>query len=128
MIKMNFKNQFNDDDERLIQLLKEQTMEFPSDELAENTMTRFLARQAEKKFVHKPLRTPLYLMIAIAFLLIVPFFMPVISNSVYLNSLSELLSYPVSVVVNYTVWCWLAVVVLLVSRLMFPRTLQIDFD
>ena len=70
MTKINFDNRHEDPDKRLIQLLTEEIKEFPSDQLVETTMTRISAIHAEKKFAYKPLRRPLYIMTAIAILLL----------------------------------------------------------
>ncbi len=119
MIKMNFDNKVEHEDEQLIHLLKEESTEFPSDQLLERTMTKISAMQEEKKFVHKPLRFPLYIMAAIVLLLLVPFFIPMVSNSSSVNRLSEFLGYPEGSILKYAVCCWLAVVVLWISGLLF---------
>lgn len=126
MIKINFNNQLKDEDRQLIHLLKEPFLESPSDQLVENTMARFLALQAEKQSAHKPLRIPVYIMIAIVLLLLLPFFVPMASNNAYLNLLPELLIYPVSSILKYAILCWLAVVVLQIFKLILP--IQLKFD
>lgn len=128
MIKINFNNQLEDEDEQLIQLLKGQILESPSDQLVENTLAKFAALQAEKKFAHKPLRIPLYIMIAVVFLLLLPFFVPTVSNGSNPNPLSELLGYPISSILKYAVLCWLAVVTLWISKLIFPIQLKFNLN
>jgi hypothetical protein len=126
MIKMNFDNRLDDEDKQLIQLLKEETMEFPSDQFVERAMTRISALQTEKKFVHKPLRVPLYIMALITILLLTPFLFPKISHSSSLNPLSEFLVNPETSILKYVVWCWLSVVVLWISGILFQ--IQSKFD
>jgi hypothetical protein len=126
MIKINFNNQLKDEDRQLIHLLKEPFLESPSDQLVENTMARFSALQAEKQSAHKPLRIPVYIMIAIVLLLLLPFFVPMVSNNAYLTLLPELLIYPVSSILKYAILCWLAVVVLQIFKLILP--IQLKFD
>ena len=126
MIKMNFDNKAEHEDKQLIQLLKEEIKEFPSDELLESTLTKISAMQSEKKFMHKPLRIPLCIMAAIAILLLVPFFTPITSNGSSLIPLPEFLAYPESVILTYAVWCWLTVVVLRISKLLFQAQLEFD--
>jgi hypothetical protein len=89
-------------------------------------MTRISAMQAEKMFVFKPLRLPLYIMTAIALLLLVPYLIPMASNSSSITPLSEFLAYPESSILKYAVWCWLAVVVLWISLLLLQ--IQSKFD
>jgi hypothetical protein len=119
MIKMNFNNPHEDEDRQIIVLVKKHIMESPSDRLAENTMTRYLSLRAEKKFSYKPCKIPLYIMAAIAFLLVLPFLVPVTNRS-SLDTLSELLSYSVSPVIKYLVWLWLGLVTVCISILLFP--------
>jgi hypothetical protein len=128
MIKMNFDNKVEHEDKQLIQLLKEEIKEFPSDQLVESTLTKISAMQSEKKFIHKPLRIPLYMMAAIAILLLVPFFIPMISDSSSLILLPEFLDYPESLILEYAVWCWLTVVVLRISKLLFQSQLRFDIN
>ncbi|MBX2963732.1 MAG: hypothetical protein KF687_14575 [Cyclobacteriaceae bacterium] len=112
MIKMNFDNKDEHEDKQLIQLLREEIKEFPSDHLVESTLAKISAMQMEKRFAHKPLRIPIYIMTAIALLLLIPLFVPIAPNSSSLNLLSEFLDYPESSILNYAVWCWFTVVVL----------------
>jgi hypothetical protein len=126
MIKMNFDNKVEHEDKQLIQLLKEEMKEFPSDQLVEGTLTKISAMQSEKKFIHKPLKIPLYIMAAITILLLAPFFIPMISNSSSLIPLSEFLDYPEGSILKYAVWCWLAVVVFRISKLLIQSQLEFD--
>lgn len=128
MIKMNFNNKLEGEDKQLIQLLKEEIKEFPSDLLEEKTMNRISAMSAEKKFVYKPLRTPLYIMMVIALLPWVPFLIPMNSNSLLLISLSEFLTYPETSIIIYAVWCWLTVVVVSISGLLFQIHSRFDLN
>src|SRR5688572_21155031 len=126
MTKMNFDNKLEGDDKHLVHLLRGEVKDFPSDQLVERTMTRISAMHAEKKLVHKPLRIPLYIMMAIALLLLAPFIVPMIPNGSFLSPLSEFLSYPERSILKYAVWCWLAVVVLWITELLFQ--IQSKFD
>lgn len=128
MIKMNFENKSVGDDNQLLQLLKDEIKEFPSEDLVEKTMIRISAMQAEKKCLYKPLRTPLYIMATIAFLLLIPFLIPVTSNSQLLNPLSTLLAYPEISILKYAVWCWLTMVVLWISALLFQIQSRYNFN
>jgi hypothetical protein len=128
MIKMNFDNKAEHEDKQLIQLLKEEIKEFPSDQLVESTLTKISAMQSEKKFIHKPLKIPLYIMAAITILLLAPFFIPMISNSSSLIPLSEFLDYPGSSILKYAIWCWLTVVVFRISKLLFQSQLKFDLN
>ena len=111
MIKMNFDNRLNDDDQHLIHLLKVENEEFPTDQLEQRVMTRISATHAEKKFAYKPLRIPLVIMTFIALLLLVPLLIPTALTSASLKPLSEFLAYRDGAILKYAVWCWLAVVV-----------------
>ena len=122
MIKMNFTNQRKDEDIHLIDLLKEQTLESASDQLTEKTIARLAAIQAEEKFIYKPVRIPLYIMMAIATLLFVPFFISMESNDQHRGPLSELLSYPIGAIMQYAVWSWLAVVTLSITLIIWRST------
>ncbi len=126
MIKMNFDNKVEHEDKQLIQLLKEEIKEFPSDQLVESTLTKISAMQSDKKLGYRPLRIPIYLMVAIAILLLAPFFIPMISNSSSLIPLLEFLDYPESSILKYSVWCWLTVVVFRISKLLFQSQLRFD--
>ena len=128
MIKIDFDNKDEHEDKQLIQLLKEEIKEFPSDQLVESTLAKISAMQTEKKVVHKPLRIPLYIMAAITILLLAPFFAPIIQNSSSLNPLSEFLGYPESSILKYAVWCWLAVVVIWISGLLFQVQSKFDLN
>jgi hypothetical protein len=125
---MNFDNKVEHEDKQLIQLLREEIKEFPSDQLVENTLTKISTMQSEQTLIHKPLRTPLYIMAAITTLLLAPFFIPMISNSSSLIPLSEFLDYPESSFLKYAVWCWLTVVVFWISKLLFQSQLKIDLN
>lgn len=119
MTKKNFDNKLEDDDELLVRLLREDVRDSPSEELVERTMTRIAAMHAEKKYVYTPLRIPLYLMTAIALLLLAPFFVPVVSDGSSLSFPSELVSFPGVAILKYAVWSWLTVVVLWITVLVF---------
>jgi hypothetical protein len=121
---MNFDNKVEHEDKQLIQLLKEEIKEFPSDQLVERTLTKISAMQSEKNLVYKPLRIPLYIMVAITILLLAPFFIPMISNSSSLIPSIEFLDYPESSILKYAVWCWLTVVVFTISKLLFQSQLK----
>lgn len=125
MIKMSFDNKVEHEDKQLVQLLKKEIKEFPSDQLVESTLTKISAMHSEKKFIHKPLRIPLYIMAAITILLLAPFFIPMISNSSSLIPLSELLDYPESLILKYAVGCWLTVVAFRISKLLFQSQIKI---
>lgn len=128
MMKINFDNKVEDEDKQLIQLLREEIKEFPSDQLIESTLAKISSMQTENKFVHKPLRIPLYIMAAITILLLAPFFAPMVQNSSSLNPLSEFLGYPESSILKYAVWYWLAVVVFRISKLLFQSQLKFDLN
>lgn len=125
---MNFSKKVEHDDNQLIQLLKKELREFPSEQLVERTLEKISAIQTEKKLVHKPLRIPLYIMAAITILLLAPFFTTMTQNSSSLNPLSEFLGYPESSILEYAVWCWLAVVVIWISGLLFQVQSKFDLN
>jgi hypothetical protein len=119
MTKKNFDNKLEDDDELLVRLLREDVRDSPSEELVERTMTRISAMHAEKKYVYTPLIIPLYLMTAIALLLLALFFVPVVSDGSSLSFPSELVSFPGVAILKYIIWSWLTVVVLWITVLVF---------
>lgn len=124
MIKMNFDNQTHNDDDQFINLLKEQIQQAPSEQLVENTLARLSLLQTEKKVVYMPLKGPLYLMMAIVLLMLLPFLIPMVSNGSNRTLLSTLLTYPISTVVTYAVWCWLSVLMVWMSLLLFSVPLR----
>jgi hypothetical protein len=128
MIKMNFNNQLKDEDKQLIKLLKDQMLEPTPDEFVENTMVRLEALQGKTTVLHKPLKTPLYFMVAIVVLLFLPYVIPMISMGSFHLELSEFLVYPISSILNYAILCWLSLVALWISTLLFPISLKIDFN
>jgi len=72
MKKLNLNNQVTDDDEKLIGLLKTSIGREPSEKFVENTLEKFLVLKARQKKVHKPLKSPLYLMLVIGLILLAP--------------------------------------------------------
>lgn len=72
MKKLNLNNQASDDDEKLISLLKTSIGQEPSKQFVENTLEKFLILKAKQKIVHKPLKSPLYLMTVIGMILLAP--------------------------------------------------------
>jgi hypothetical protein len=120
MIKMNFDNEPEDDDNDLIHLLKEELKQVPPDELAENTMTRIATIQEENKYKYKPLRIPLYLMAVIALLLLAPLLIPITTNGFLLDTIPEFPAYPEIMIIKYIVWCWLVLVTLWIVRILIP--------
>ena len=116
---MNFDNKSEGEDRQLLQLLKEEMKEFPSDQLVEKTMSKISAMQAEKKYAYKPLRVPIYIMLTIGLFLPIPFLIPMPSDSLLLNSLSELLAYPETSFLKYAIWGWLSGVVLWIFGVLF---------
>lgn len=79
MKKMNFDNQKTGDDEQLILLLKEAIVENPSMVFTESALNRIL-NEGKRNQIHKPLRAPLYMMLSIVVLLILPFVIPQVSD------------------------------------------------
>ena len=118
---LNFNNQVENDDEQLIRWLKEQTTERPPGHLVENTMERFMALQSEKKFSYKPLKAPLYMLMAMALLLVLPLWIPTFSNSSFLNSINQILGYPSSIVLKYGVLCWFTIVAIWMVALFYSK-------
>lgn len=128
MTKMNFDNKLEDDDKHLVQLLRGEVKDFPSDQLVERTMTRISAMHAVKKLAHRPLRIPIYIMMAIALLLLAPFIVPMVPNGSSLGPLSEFLSHPESSILKYTIWCWLAFVVFWITEILFQVQSKFDLN
>tara|TARA_R110002049_G_scaffold166038_2_gene331909 strand:+ start:311 stop:715 length:405 start_codon:yes stop_codon:yes gene_type:complete len=75
MKKLNLNNKVSDDDEKLICILKTSIGREPSEQFVENTLKKFLVLNAKSRKVHKPLISPLYLMLVIGLILLaaVPF-------------------------------------------------------
>ena len=114
-MKMNFENKVTDDDEYLIGLLKEQSLDFSSVELIEKTIVRLHAQQAEKTSRYVPLKTPIYMMIGIVLLLLIPFFFPTHSiNSVFHFGV---LTHLTNEFLSYGVMSWLVIVLCWVIKL-----------
>ena len=74
MKKLNLNNQISNDDEDLISLLKTSTGREPSEQFAQNTLEKFLILNTKQKKVHKPLKSPLYLMLVVGLILMAPVF------------------------------------------------------
>ena len=72
MKKLNFNNRVSDDDEKLIRILKESIGQEPSGQFIENTLEKFLTLKTKQNSVHKPLKLPLYMMLVIVLILLVP--------------------------------------------------------
>ena len=72
MKKLNLKNQFSDDDEKLIRLLKTSISQELSKQFVENTLEKLLILKTKQKKAHKPLKFPLYLMLFIGLILLFP--------------------------------------------------------
>ena len=75
MKKLNLNNKVSDDDEKLIGILKTSIGREPSEQFVENTLKKFLVLNAKPRKVHKPLISPLYLMLVMGSILLaaVPF-------------------------------------------------------
>ena len=115
-MKMNFENKVTDDDEHLVSLLKEQSLELSSVELIEETMARLHAQQTEKTTRYVPLKAPIYMMIGIALLLLIPFFFPTRSiDSVFHFGV---LRYLTNEFLSYGVMSWLVIVLCWAIKLM----------
>ena len=74
MKKLNLNNQVSDDDEKLIGLLKTSIGREPSEQFVGKTLKKFLILDTRRKTVHKPLKSPLYLMLIIGLILLGPVF------------------------------------------------------
>ena len=72
MKKLNFDNKVSGDDDILISILKESIGQEPSEQFAENTLQRFWNLKTRQNHVHKPLKSPLYMMLFIGMLLLTP--------------------------------------------------------
>lgn len=118
MIQINFDHKEEQDDKPLIQLLKEETKEFPSEQLVESTLARIAAMQSEKNWIHRPLRIPLYIMAAMGVFLFAPLFVSMISNTSSLIPWPAFLDHPDSYIINYVVGCWLLAVLLKIAKLL----------
>jgi hypothetical protein len=74
MKKLNLNNEVSDDDEKLIDLLKTSIGQKPSDQFVDHTLEKFLILETKQKKVHKPLKSPLYLILIIGLILSAPVF------------------------------------------------------
>ena len=72
MKKLNFNNKISGDDDKLIGILKESGVREPSEQFVENTLKKFLMVKTRQKKVYKPLKSPLYMMLVIGLILLVP--------------------------------------------------------
>lgn len=115
MRKMNFENEPEGDDELMIGLLKGGGIEAPGDELMEKTMLRILEDRSEKKFTYTPLSIPLFMMLVIVFLMLIPFLIPFHGTTSIMNV--KFPEYPTGPFLMYAAATWLAVVILVVLRI-----------
>jgi len=74
MKKLNLNNQISDDDEILIRLLKTSIGQEPSEQFVENTLEKVMIHKTKQRIAHKPLKSPLYLMLIIGLILLTPVF------------------------------------------------------
>lgn len=74
MKKLNLNNQVSEDDEKLISLLKTSVGQERSEEFVEKTLEKFLTFKTKQRIVHKPLKSPLYMMLVISLILMAPVF------------------------------------------------------
>ena len=75
MKKLNLNNQVSDDDRKLISLLKTSISREPSEQFVDNTLRKFLILETRQKKVHKPLKSPLYMMLVVGAILWAPVFL-----------------------------------------------------
>lgn len=80
MKKLNFNHKTDGDDIELLNILSESLVRKPSAHLVENTMNKLLDSRKRRSTAHKPLRFPLYLMLAIGLILIGPAFFTSVPN------------------------------------------------
>lgn len=74
MKKLNLNNQANEDDEKLISLLRTSISREPSEQFVDKTLRKFLTLKSNRRIVHNPLKSPLYLMLVIGLILLAPVF------------------------------------------------------
>lgn len=74
MKKLNLNNQVSDDDEKLISVLKTSIGRKPSEQFVDDTLKKFLILKTKQRIVHKPLKSPLYMMLIMGFILLTPVF------------------------------------------------------
>ena len=72
MKKLNFNNKVSGDDDKLIGILKESVGREPSEQFAEKTLKKFLLLKTKQTNFHKPLKSPLYMMLVIGLILFAP--------------------------------------------------------
>ncbi len=80
MKKLNFNNQCSEDDEKLVKLLKTSIGQAPSEQFTERTLEKFMVFKTKQKNVHKPLKSPLYMMLIIGLILLIPVFLTLTSQ------------------------------------------------
>lgn len=124
-MRMTFDNRDEHDDKYLIQMLKAQSQEMPTDDLSDRVMHKFELMKSEGRFSYKPLKLPVYLMLVIALLMITPFLVPVASY-ISIDSFPQPINGAESPIVAYVVSSWLAIVTLLVSLTIFQRPLKLN--
>ena len=81
MKKLNFKNQVAQDDKKLVSLLKTSIKREPSGQFVENTLEKLLILKTKQRIIHKPLKSPLYLILVIGLILPAPIFLTVRSET-----------------------------------------------
>ncbi|WP_299530078.1 hypothetical protein [Ulvibacterium sp.] len=74
MKKLNLNHQVDEDDEKLISLLRTSISREASEQFVDNTLQKFLTLKVKRKKLYKPLKLPLYLMLVIGFILLAPIF------------------------------------------------------
>ncbi|WP_420401682.1 hypothetical protein [Flagellimonas sp.] len=72
MKKLNLNNQVDEDDEKLICLLRTSISREASEQFVDNTLQKFLTLKVNRKKLYKPLKLPLYLMMVIGLILSAP--------------------------------------------------------
>ncbi len=70
MKKLNLNNHVSDDDEKLVTFLKTSIGQEPSKQFVENSLEKFLILKTRQKKTHKPLKSPLYMMLVIGLILL----------------------------------------------------------
>lgn len=75
MKKLNLNNQVSEDDEKLVGLLKTSIGQERSEQFVDSTLKKFMLLQTKPKLVHKPLKSPLYMMLVIVLILFTPLFL-----------------------------------------------------
>jgi len=74
MRELNFDNEYSNDDDTLISILKESLSNESSQQFTENTLKKFSAQKAKQKTIHKPLKSPLYMMAVITLSVLIAIF------------------------------------------------------